>query len=303
MNRSTIRYGWVQRHWMVAAVLVTLWLIPMPALAQSDTSAAPSSAQSAAPKPVTGVAFDSPFALEEVGHVLIRGSVRAGETFDDNIAGGGVSDWYTSIVPALSLQLTRRHSVVHANYAPSFLIYSRFDQFNTVSHQFDVDFSHRFSPRWTFSGGQRLSYLPETAGLFQGNSGFRNLDGTLLPAPTGSYPRAATTQGQSFAEVQYQWSKRSYVDVSGTYTLTNFSQHALVGFHGAGARIGYNYRYNARWTGAVNYQFQRSWFGQGFGRMENHAWLLGGSYRRKRWDLSVSAGPSVTSLEGNQVVT
>src|SRR5207248_11419492 len=130
MNRSTIRCGWVQRHWMVAAVLVTLWLIPMPALAQSDTSAAPSSAQSAAPKPVTGVAFDSPFALEEVGHVLIRGSVRAGETFDDNIAGGGVSDWYTSIVPAVSLQLTRRHSVVHANYAPSFLIYSRFDQFN-----------------------------------------------------------------------------------------------------------------------------------------------------------------------------
>lgn len=263
----------------------------------------------AAVEPVAGVTYAQAAPLSEIGlgmHNYFGISFTVAETFDNNVfvdqqsRKGGHS---TEVSPTFVFGRMNRRTQLRFSYRPGFRMYSQLSDLNTLTHNLALDFSHSASRKWTLSFGSRFRYAPGTDSAFVGFSSARTLDPLLGVQPVATTLREDLLSSTSYFDVQYQWSLRSYVAFGTTYRRRNPSGGSFIDSQSTSGRASYNYRYSRNSTLAAIYQYDRAWFGGGFGQSEGHALLLGNSFRvGKRIDLSLSVGPSYRISDGQQNV-
>ncbi len=260
-------------------------------------------------EPVAGVTYAQAAPLSEIGsgmHNYFGLSLTAAETFDSNVfvvQQSRTGSYSTDVSPTFLFGRRNRRTQLRFSYRPEFRMHSQFSDLNTLTHSLALDFSQSASRKWTLSFGTRIRYAPGTDSAFVASTSARTLDPLLGVQPVATTLREGLLLSTGYFDVQYQWSLRSYVAFGTTYHRRNHSGGSFIDSQGTSGRASYNYRYRQNSTLAVIYQYDRSWFGGGFGQSEGHALLLGNSFRvGKRMDFSLSVGPSYRISDGQQNV-
>lgn len=260
-------------------------------------------------EPVAGVTYADAAPLSNIGsgtRNYFGFHFTLSETYDDNVRFGQQSrpgDSYTAFSPSLVFGRLGRRTRLRVSYRPRVQIYTRFSDLNTFAHDLAIDYSYRASKRWTLSFGNRANFLPGTDSVFTNSSAGRSLDPLFGVRPVAATLRQNMFSTTNYFDVQYQRSLRSYFSVGGTYHRRHHSGQSFVNMEAASGRASYNYRYKRNSTLGVTYQYDRLWFGSGFGQSEGHALLVGHAFRvGNRVDLSLSVGPSYTIFDGQRNV-
>ena len=273
-----------------------------------STSDDPPAPAPATVEPVAGVTYADAAPLSDIGagtrnYFSFRFTLS--ESYDDNVSFDRQSrpgDSYTNFSPALEFGRLGRRTRLQISYQPGFQIYTRFSNLNTFTHDLSIDYSYRPSKRWTLSFGNRANYLPGINSVFTNRNAGRSLDPLFGVRPVAVTLRQDVFSTTNYFDVQYQRSSRTYFSVGGPYYRRQQSGQSFVDTEAASGRASYNYRYKRNNTLAATYQYDRLWFGSGFGQSEGHALLVGHSFRVENISSRKVAATGRTPKSGSRLL-
>lgn len=102
-------------------------------------------------KCATGIVIISVFFCQgAVGEILFTPRLSIGTTYTDNLFltdENEEHDFITTVSPELDVRLSSRQSDVSLNYTPSYAMYSRFSEFNTLRHSANFNAASQLSRR------------------------------------------------------------------------------------------------------------------------------------------------------------
>ncbi|HET8925016.1 MAG TPA: hypothetical protein VFN26_18695 [Candidatus Acidoferrum sp.] len=219
------------------------------------------------------------------------------------------SGWNSTsyLVGNLSLYEAWSRSRLSVNYSGGGFFPSDSSQSRGYFHQFGLDQNFDWG-RWQLALLDQFFYLPDSPFGFGGGTGISipGVGGSLgapLPGLGGSYQPNQTIltsfgarYGNSFApQVSYTISRRSSINIAGSYGILRFVQAGNIQSNDYGANAGYNYSLGKKDTLGVLYRFNAfRYIGIPQG-LNDHAVQL--SYGRKitgRLALQLSGGPEFT---------
>lgn len=176
-------------------------------------------------------------------------------------------------------------------------------------HQFGLNQKFDWG-RWQLAVLDEFFYLPDSPFGFGGGTGVSipgigGSLGTPLPGLGGFYQPNQTVLtvfgtrygNDAATEVSYRLSRRSLINIAGSYGLLRFLQAGNIESNEYGANVGYDYALGKRDTLGVLYRFTAFRFIGNAQALNDHAVHI--SYGRKitgRLALRVSGGPEITNF-------
>lgn len=209
----------------------------------------------------------------------------------------------------LSLVQAWRHSQLLMNYTGGGFLSTDSSQGSGYFHQFALTQAFKWR-RWQLALIDQFSYLPEAAFGFGGATGIAapGVGGSLSPVIPGlqsNYqPNQSifTSAGPRYtnsvtAQATYQISRRSSINVAGSYGILRFSEAGSIGTDDVIFNVGYNYSLSKKDTIGVLYRFTADRYPGNPQVLNDHA--VQAAYGRKitgRLALQVSGGPDITTF-------
>lgn len=221
------------------------------------------------------------------------------------------SDWNSTsfIAGSLSLVQAWRESQLSINYSGGGFFSTDSSQGNGYFHQFALTQAFKWR-RWQLALIDQFSYLPESAfgfGAFTGIGapGIGGSLGPVLPGLQSSYqPNQSifTSLGPRYtnsftAQSAYEISRRSSINVAGSYGMLRFVQAGGIGSDDVIFNVGYNYSLSRKDTIGLLYRFTADRYPGNPQALNDHVVEL--AYGRKitgRVALQVFGGPDITTF-------
>jgi len=220
--------------------------------------------------------------------------------------------WASYLLGTLSARLASRHSELALNYSGGGSVSNSSTLPNSYYHE--LSFSQTFTwNRWKLVFLDQFSYLPQSSFGFGGVSGistpgvggslgaaFPGLQNNYSPGQNLFSANVLRVNNSVVTEVDYSFTPRSSITVSGSYGILDFLQgNNLLGnninTNDEIASLGYNYDMTRRDTIGVLYRFTGYQYVGTPQRLKDHTISL--AYGRKitgRLALQVFGGPDVT---------
>lgn len=226
-------------------------------------------------------------------------SLSVSEIFDDNIflepSGFEDSDYITAITPGLLLDVQTQRHMLQVSYAPSFVMYSRNTENDTVRHTGTVTYHQDVSRNWRFdfTDAYRKSEDPleDTPGIetvrrtrnpYQRNEGEARVSYLFGPENivTAGYLNSLLinedptvddgTIHEPFANFTYWFDRKHGMGGSLRYTIATFTSDdnslAQPDYTGHSPEVRYLHRFDPQTSGYVSYMYTTRDFDAGFRR-------------------------------------
>jgi hypothetical protein len=262
-------------------------------------------------RPLTGVQ-EPTLGLPELGHSYwVPGFEYTNSVSSAALNQSTASDWNSTsfIAGTVSLVQVWRHSQLSVNYSGGGFFSTDSSQGNGYFHQFALTQAFNWR-RWQLELIDQFSYLPEAAFGFGALTGIAapGIGGSLGPVPPGlesSYqPNQSifTSLGTRYtnsvtAQAAYEISRRSSIDVAGSYGFLRFLEAGSIGTNDVIFNLGYNYSLSKKDTIGVLYRFTADRFPGNPQALNDH--VVEAAYGRKitgRLALQVFGGPNITTF-------
>jgi len=264
------------------------------------------------PLPLNIDAGSLKFSAEAERGNYLRGGVGVGASYDDNLLAAStqpVGGFAYTVMPNLSLDISRPRMLWDLNYAGGFLVNQRFSAYNQSSHSAGVDMRFRLSPHVNFRISDRFVLTSNFMDQLQGNS--PGLGSGIIQQPNQALitPLARQTSDLGTAQITYQFSARDMVGASGNYYDSRFGSTpggttALLNTTTEEADGFYSHGFSARnWSG-IAFKYQRFSFNPSSEQVDTYSFLLFHTiYLQPRMQLAVFAGPEYSDLSAQIIST
>ena len=221
------------------------------------------------------------------------------------------SSWNSTSFIAGNVTLVQawRHSQLLVNYTGGGFFSTDSNEGNGYFHQFGLTQAFKWR-RWQLALIDQFSYLPEAAFGFGGATGIAGPGiggslGTALPGLQSNYqPNQSifTSVGTRYtnsvtAQATYQISRRSSINVAGSYGILRFLEAGGIGTDDVILNVGYNYSLSKKDTIGVLYRFTADRYPGNPQAVNDH--VVDVAYGRKitgRLALQVFGGPNITTF-------
>lgn len=220
--------------------------------------------QSMSPPPlVSGAPYSLTFASEQQSNYL-RGGLTFLVAHDDDVLtstnGAAVGDWSYSILPTISINLTRSRYVWTATYAPGFTFYQNTSAYNETDQNLALSGQYRLTKHLTL--GLR-DYFQRSSNLFSQpllDGGTTVNGGVQSPNVSIVAPISAALRNTATADLTYQLTRNDMVGVAGTVSNLHFLNPSQVpGLYDSSVRGGsgfYSHRIATRHYVGIAYLYQ-----------------------------------------------
>jgi hypothetical protein len=291
-------------------ILATL-LTALAASAQDDQHRVPAPAVDSSlpyttvltpPMPVSSLRMPLTFSSETGRSNYVRGSLRVGSGYDDNVMATPshhVSDVSYMILPSIDIGQTRERWNWDFGYTPGFTVNQRVVERNQAAHDLHMLFDYRLSPHVT---ARIHESFQKTNSLFSDVMSSPSVGPLQEPNTSGITPLANRTGNTSGLDLTYQFGAGSLVGASGNFYFVNYDAPStstivsyLIDTRSWGGNAFYAHRFSERHWAGFTYNFQRLLFDPGFRTDVNRTLFFYSLSAGSHVAFSVWAGPEGTS--------
>jgi hypothetical protein len=299
-------------------ITFSLILLSLPLWAQEDSSGAEPAAtgfgetdeRMITPTPVGTEGYSQAFAAETPRTNYIRGNLRFGSAYDDNIlpsSSQAVSDISYSVWPTISLNQSRSTVRWDLNYTPGFTFYQRNPAHNETDHNMNFEVEYRLSPYVTLTVTDAFQKTSNPLNLSTQNPDTSTSGVVQTPNITIVPPITDMISNYGNVEMTYQYAQNSMVGAKGTLSgLWYPNRNETPGLFDSTAEAGEAF-YAHRLSGAhyigVTYQFQSLVSRPSPIDTETHSALVFYTLTlQPRFSFSIFAGPEYSHTYGGNVL-
>jgi len=162
---------------------------------------------------------------------------------------------FTTLTGRMAYQRQLQRTTFGLDYGVSGILFKSRDSDDFVTHNGGVDLSYRFTPRATFSIGNRISVSPAPGRFYRHDLALAPVSQQILPNSTLFIGLNRTSSNVAFASFSYEASRRSRVTFGANGAITRFQQRSLNDMNTSGGHLEYSYQAAERTSLSFGYHF------------------------------------------------